>query len=166
MKHLLTALLLLAAVLAQAGDAKHTVTYRVIGLCYPERVDDLRAALKERPVTIERIDFERAELTLTHDKSFSMDNVREAVGPRSFEIRPRSTVPPAQLMRIEILVTGLDCKGCAMGTYYAIGRIDGVEQAAVSYKDGKLSALIDPARTNQGALEEALKRANVTLTGK
>ncbi len=169
MNHLRLFLLLLVPVaLVHAGDEKmETITYRVLGLCYPERVDDLRAVLKDRPVTIVGIDYARSEATITHDpKTLSAENLAHTVNAKGFWVIPRSTVPVDQLKRIEIPVTGLDCKGCALGTYNVISRIDGVEQATVSYKDGKVLVLIDPARTSQGALEEALKKGNVTLTGK
>lgn len=169
MNHLrLLLLLLLFAGLAQAGDAKlETITYRIIGLCYPERVGDLRAVLKDRPVTIVGIDYARGEATFTHDpKELSAENLGHVVAAKGFWVMPRSTVPSDKLTPIVIPVTGMDCKGCALGTYNVIARIEGVEQATVSYKEGKISLMIDPTRTNQGALEEALKKGNVTLTGK
>ena len=161
-------LFVLFAGLAQAGGAKlETVTYRVLGLCYPERVDELRAVLKDRPVTIVGIDYARGEATFTHDpKELSAESLGHAVGAKGFGILPRSTVPSEKLTRIVIPVTGMDCKGCALGTYNVIARIEGVEQATVSYKEGKISLMIDPTRTNQDALEEALKKGNVMLTGK
>lgn len=163
-------LLLIAVQVLSAGDAPPlpTVVHRIVGLCYPERVDDLKAAFKERnDVTLVSVDYERAEATLAYDpKRVSADSLRGIGGNKGFEVMPRSTVPADQLTRIAIAVVGLDCKGCALGTYNAIARIEGVEQATVSYKDGKISVLIDPARTNQAALEDALKKANVTLAGK
>lgn len=162
-------LLLIAVQVLSAGDAPPppTAVHRIVGLCYPERVEDLKAAFKERTdVTLVSVDYECAEATLAYDpKRVSTDSLRGIGGNKGFEVRPRTTVPADQLKRLAIAVVGLDCKGCALGTYNAIARIEGVEQATVSYKDGKVSVLIDPARTNQGVLEEALKKANVTLAG-
>ena len=163
-------LLFITAQVLSAGDAAPlpTAVHRIVGLCYPERVEDLKFAFRERTdVTLVSVDYEHAEATLAYDpKRVSADSLRGIGGNKGFEVRPRSTVPADQLTRIAIAVVGLDCKGCAMGTYNAIARIEGVEQATVSYKDGKVSVLIDPARTNQAALEDALKKANVTLAGK
>jgi copper chaperone CopZ len=60
-------------------------------------------------------------------------------------------------------VLGLDCKGCCLGAYESIAKIEGVEQATASFKLGLVTALIDPAKTNRAALETALKQRNVTL---
>ena len=41
--------------------------------------------------------------------------------------------------------------------------MDGVEQATASFKDGKVTALIDPARTSRDALVDALKKRQVNV---
>ncbi len=170
LRYVLCVLVIIVVQALSAGDAAPlpTAIHHIIGLCYPERVDDLKVAFKERAdVTLVSVDYERAEATLAYDpKRVSADSLRGIGGNKGFEVVPRSTVPADQLIRIGIAVVGLDCKGCALGTYNAIARIEGVEQATVSYKEGNVSVLIDPARTNQGALEDALKKANVTLAGK
>lgn len=161
------ALLLITGQIVHAGDAPPlpTTTHRILGLCYPERVDDLKAAFKERAdVTLVSVDYDRGEATFAYDpKRVSLESLANMAGSKVFEVKARSTVAFEKLTRIVIPVVGLDCKGCALGTYLAIARIDGVEQATVSYQEGKLSALIDPARTNQVALVEVLKKANVEV---
>jgi copper chaperone CopZ len=62
-------------------------------------------------------------------------------------------------------VLGLDCKACALAAYESIAKIDGVEQATASFRDGLVTARIDPARTSRAALEEILKKRGVTLKG-
>ena len=79
----------------RGDDGRHivtqTVTYRVLGLCYPERVDELRAVLKDRPVTIVGIDYARGEATFTHDpKELSAESLGHAVGAKGFGIFPTS----------------------------------------------------------------------------
>jgi copper chaperone CopZ len=81
----------------------------------------------------------------------------------TFGVRAVCTTPREKLKRIEIPVAGLDCKGCELAAYEAIFKIEGVEQATCSFKAGMMTALIDPEKTNKGALEEALKKRNVTL---
>ena len=39
----------------------------------------------------------------------------------------------------------------------------GVAQATASFREGRITALIDPAQTNRAALETALKQRNVEL---
>lgn len=72
-------------------------------------------------------------------------------------------VPKDKLARIEIEVVGLDCKACSYAAYRAIYQIEGVARATASFKDGKVTALIDPKETNRPALEEALKKKGVIL---
>ena len=42
-------------------------------------------------------------------------------------------------------MAGHDCKGCNFGLYRAIASIDGVERAVASFKEGYVTAWIDPA---------------------
>ena len=65
---------------------------------------------------------------------------------------------------LRVAVAGLDCKGCAYGAYRAIAMIDGVERAVVSFRDGHVTARIDPAKTNREALVTALRKAQVDVT--
>jgi len=81
----------------------------------------------------------------------------------TFGIRALCTTPKEKLTRIEIPVAGLDCRGCELSAYEVIAKTDGVEQATCSFRSGMMTALIDPEKTNKAALEEALKKRNVTL---
>lgn len=158
-------LIVLAAAARGADDDWPTTVHRIVGLCYPERVEDLKAEFKERPeIRLVSVDYDKAEATLAYDpKRVSQDHINSIGGGRELRIKPRSPIPFEQLTRVDIPVAGLDCKGCALGTYNAIGRIDGVYFATVDYKTGVVSTRIDPAMTNRAALEEALTKANVTL---
>jgi hypothetical protein len=42
-------------------------------------------------------------------------------------------------------------------------RIEGVEQATANFRDGLAIAWIDPNKTNQSTLEDALKKRGVQL---
>jgi copper chaperone CopZ len=64
---------------------------------------------------------------------------------------------------VEIGVLGLGCKGCCLALYDSVAKIEGVEQATASFKESKLTALIDPEKTNREALIDALKKRNVSL---
>ncbi|HTU22227.1 MAG TPA: hypothetical protein VMG10_29580 [Gemmataceae bacterium] len=42
-------------------------------------------------------------------------------------------------------------------------RIDGFETATASFREGRMTALIDPAKTNRATLEAALKKRGVDV---
>jgi len=176
MKFVSIILLLLANVCAFSADAKPAerlkVTYSVQGLFSPDRVDDFRAALKQLPeIEIVDVDYENAEATLSYvptSPSFKvskpaqirerMDGLLRGVTHGTFGLKPLYDKPRETLKQIEIPVGGLDCKGCALGTYWTIYKIDGVEHARVSFKEGWLKAAIDPTKISREALIAALKK--------
>lgn len=166
--------LLLALPVAAAEPP--TLTLRVTGLFSKDREADLRELFKERPeIQIQSIDFDHAEVALKFDpeKLFPkakpadviarLDEKLKNASHHTFGVRAVATVPRDKLTRVKIPVAGLDCKACALATYEALAKLDGVEQATASYKDGLVTALIDPAKTDRTKLEEALKQRNVTL---
>ena len=103
-------------------------------------------------------------LQLFHDSLSEADfNKLAHASNHTFHVKPRSTAQRAKLKTVVILVAGLDCKACALAAYEAVARVDGVEQATASFKEGLVTALIDPEKTNRAALAEALKKRNVTL---
>jgi copper chaperone CopZ len=150
--------------------------HRVTGLFSEDRVADLRVLLEKFPgITLKHVDFNTAEAVFEYDadqlfnkpnpdqliERFDMLLRNESRG--TFGIRPLCLLPKEKLQRVEIPVLGLDCKGCSLGAYEAIFKLDGVEQATASFKLGLVTAWIDPARTNRAVLEDALKKKNVTL---
>jgi copper chaperone CopZ len=181
--------ILLAALASIAADDKPAepapTKFRVLGLFSPDRQDDLREVVKQLPaVKVVSIDFEHAEAVLSYDleqlfpqakgkQKFTPEQITQRLDERlrqasraTFGIKPLSTVPRDKLTRVEIAVAGLDCKGCCLAAYESIAKIDGVEQATASFKNGKVNALIDPAKTNRAALQEALKKAQVHIKDK
>jgi copper chaperone CopZ len=126
-------------------------------------------------VTVVAIDFDTAEVTFSYDpaKLFPkmkekdslerFDNLLRTASSHTFGVRPLCTTPKDKLTRVEIAVLGLDCKACSLAAYESIFKIDGVEQATASFKDGLVTAMIDPEKTNRAALVEALKKRQVTL---
>ena len=53
---------------------------------------------------------------------------------------------------VVIPAAGLDCKACCLAAYETISGIDGVEQATASFKEGRITALIDPLKTDRAKL--------------
>jgi len=168
--------LISAFVLATAAVELPTTKVRITGLFAPDREKDLRELFAKWPeFKIVRIDFEFAEAELRFDAATVFprskpaevlaklnDKVRDAsVG--TFGVKPLSNVPRDKLTRIEIAVVGLDCKACCLGVYEVVAKIDGVEQATASFKDGRITARIDPAKTDKSKLMAALKERGVAL---
>lgn len=167
---------ILVGLLALCAPEVESVKHRVTGLFCREREDDLREAVKRlADVELVSVDFDRGEAMFSYDpaKFFKgvkekdrierFDNLLKGVSSRTFGIRPLCAVPWDKLTRVEIPVAGLDCKACDLAAYESISKIDGVERATASFKEGRVTALIDPARTNRAALEAALKKRNVTI---
>ena len=167
--------LLLAVLLVLSPDAQ-PVKHRVTGLFNPGREADLRDSVKKlADVSIVSIDFDAAEITFSYDAQKLLgkgtekqllerfDNLLRNASHSTFGVRALCSTPKEQLTRVQIPVLGLDCQGCCLSAYESIFRIEGVEQATASFKDGLMTALIDPAKTNRAALEDALKKRGVTL---
>ena len=178
MKTTLTFALLLALAAPAAADVQ-SVKHRVTGLFSKDREDDLREAVKTlTEVSVVSIDFDAGEATFSYDpaklfkgtkeKDFveRFDQILKQASKHTFGIRALSTVPKEKLVKVEIPVYGNDCKGCDLAVYESVYKIDGVEQATASFKTGKVTALIDPDKTNKAALEDALKKRQVKLTAK
>jgi cation transport ATPase len=156
--------------------ADQTVTHRITGVFSPEREADLRKALEKLPeITFVRFDFEHAEATFTYDPGKAFPGTKPAETVKRFDeqlrnasnhtlgVQPISSTSKDKLMRVEIPVAGLDCKACCLAAYEIIYKMEGVEQATASFKEGRISALIDPQKTERPALEQALKTRGVTL---
>lgn len=152
------------------------IKHRITGLFGKEREEDLRESVKKMTgVTLVSIDFDNGEATFEYDaaKLFKdskpkdyvdrFDNLLRQSSHHTFGARPVCTTPKDKLTRVEITVAGNDCKGCNLAAYESISKIEGVEQATASFKDGRVTALIDPTKTSKAALEEALKKRQVTV---
>ncbi len=175
MKHLILLLCALCASVihqAAAEDFRHRVT----GLFAPDRVDDFRQLVAQLPdMKLVSVDFATAEAVFSYDPAKlapkarpgqvieRLDTLVRQASRSTFGVKPLSTTPRDQLTQIEIGVLGLDCKGCALAAYEAIAKLDGVEQATASFKEGRVTALIDPKKTDRAALEAALKAKRVEL---
>ena len=171
-----TVVLALSGVEGTPAPEIEQIKHHVTGLFGREREEDLRETVKKMTgVTLVSIDFDYAEVTFEYDaaKLFKdskpkdyldrFDNLLRQASNHTFGVRPLSTTPREKLTRVEIPVLGNDCKGCCLAAYESIFKIEGVEQATASFKEGKVTALIDPAKTNRAALEEALKKRQVVL---
>jgi copper chaperone CopZ len=172
-----------AAVLATPAGADdkpapkpERITYRVLGLFAPDREKDLRAGFEDIPdIKLISVSFEDAEITVEFAPAklfpgqkpervteLVNDKVRQATH-HTFGVKPRSTVPKDKLQQVVIPVAGLDCKACCLAAYEIVAQVDGVMQATASFKDGKVTARIDPSKTDRAKLEEALRKRGVDV---
>jgi copper chaperone CopZ len=183
-KHLIAAICILTVFVGAVGAADKPAkperfTYRVLGLFSPDREKDLRKAFEELPdFRLVAVDFEGAEVTIEFDPANAFPGAKPAevverfdqklrqATRHTFGARPRRTVPKEKLVQVVIPVAGLDCKACCLAAYEIVARIDGVEQATAIFKDGKITARIDPARTDRAELEAALRKRGVAVGGK
>jgi copper chaperone CopZ len=172
----ITMLCLGVASLAGAADEPKLIKHQITGLFSPDREQDLRDVFQKLPeIKLVSIDFKNAEASFDYDpaKVFPnakpeqvierLDNMLRSVSFHTFGVRALRTIPRDKLTLIEIPIVGLDCKGCCLAAYEAVYRIDGVEQATASFKEGRVTALIDPRKTDRVALEAALKQRGVEL---
>ena len=155
--------------MAAAQEVKHQVT----GLFMPEREQDLREAVARIPdVKLVRVDYKNAEVVFEYDVAKfgkpeqaiqKLDAALRSASSSTFGVKALSAVPKEKLQWIEIKVAGCDCKACSLAAYEAIYRLDGVERATASFREGRVTALVDAARVDRSALEAALKKKGVQL---
>ena len=162
-----------------AEETASSHTFRVLGLFQPDRVDDLRETVASMPdFELADVEFESGEATFRFDavalfgRNKTPDQIAENFSQRlrqisngTFEALPVSAFPQEKQVEVKIPIAGLDCKGCSYGAYLAVHKLDGVERATASFRDGFVIAWIDPDKTNRAALEEALTNRRVTLRG-
>jgi hypothetical protein len=164
---------------AQADDkpAKpERLTYRVTGLFSPDREKDLKEAFKElADLTLVSVNFDDAEITVEFvpTKAFpgakpeqlveQFDQKLRSVTRSTFGVKPKRTVPRDKLEQVVIATAGLDCKACCLAAYESISGIDGVMQATASFKEGRVTALIDPTKTDRSKLEDSLRKRGVQV---
>lgn len=171
------ALLFPAAGLGQKeGPAPARVKHQVTGLFARDREKDLREVFeKVEGVKLLEINFAAAEVTLEYAPAKLFPNAKpeqvvqrldalvKSASHHTFGVKPLRGVPKEKLKLIELAVGGLDCKACALAAYEAVAKIEGVETATVDFREGRLTALIDPEKTDAAKLEAALKQKGVAV---
>jgi copper chaperone CopZ len=156
--------------------APETFTHRVTGLFSPAREAELREAVKRIPdLELVSVEFDRAEAKFKYDPAIffkgmkekeyveRFNNVLRQASSHTFGIRATGDVAWDKLTLVEIPVAGLDCRACELAAYEYIYRIDGVEQATASFKEGKITARVDASKTSRDALIDALKKREVKI---
>ena len=158
------------------AEEPKTIKHQITGLFSPDREKDLRNVFATLPeIKLGQIDYAKAEAEFVYDpaKVFpnakpeqlveQFDNILRNASRSTFGAKPLCTTPDDELKFVEIPVLGLDCKACCLAAYESIYKIEGVERATASFKDGLVTAWIHPDKTNVTALEEELRKKGVTL---
>jgi cation transport ATPase len=175
--HLLVPSFVILGVMTLSGPAHgETIKHQITGLFSADREQDLREVVEKMPqVKLLSIDFANAEANFEYDaaKLFPgakpeqlvqrFDSLLRSASSHTFGIKPLRSAPLEKLQLIEIPVAGLDCKACCLGAYEAVYKLDGVERATASFREGKVTALIDPEKTDRAKLEAALKKREVQV---
>lgn len=169
-------LMILSCMILSSRAAGDPVKHQITGLFMKEREQDLREAVEKIPnVKLVSIDFANAEAAFEYDPAQAFpgakpdqivqrfDNLLKNASTHTFGIKPLRSVPMEKLQLIEISVGGLDCKACSLAAYEAVYKLPGVERATASFREGRVTALIDPEQTNRARLEEALKKRGVQV---
>jgi copper chaperone CopZ len=154
------------------------LTVRVLGLFAPEREKALREAFKQlSELSLVELNYAEGELTVEFVRSKAFPGAKPEQLPQRLneKIRsathhtlgaaPRTTTPREKLTMVVIPVIGCDCPACNLAATEAIDKLEGVDRVTASFREGKVTARIDPGKTRRETLEEALKRAGVTLGG-
>lgn len=164
---------------ADAQPAKpEQVKHQVTGLFMKDREQDLRDVVDKIPhLKLVSVDFASAEAVFEYDAKQAfpgakpdqivarLDNLLRNHSSSTFGAKPLCGIPADKLQVVEIAVVGLDCKACTLAAYESVYKLDGVERATASFRDGKVTAFIDAAKTNRETLEGALKKRGVQLKG-
>jgi copper chaperone CopZ len=180
--HILPTVLLAVAVVASAQQPKaepkvERITYRVVGLFSKDRekalragFDDLAPDFKLISVNVDEaeiiVEFSPAKLWPGQNPErvaeLVNDKVRQATS-HTLGVKPRREIPRDKLQTVTIAARGCNCPGCNLAAYEIVAGVEGVYQATSSFKDSRITALIDPTKTDQTKLEEALRKRGVDV---
>jgi hypothetical protein len=153
------------------------ITYRVIGLFSKDREKALRTGFEDLAPDFKLIavNFDEAEITVEFSPAklwpgqkpervaeLVNDKVRQATS-HTLGVKPRRDIPRDKLRTVTIQVRGCNCAACNLAAYEIVATVDGVYQATANFKDERITALIDPTKTDQSKLEDALRKRSVDV---
>lgn len=160
-----------------AAKPAEPVKHQITGMFSADRVQDLKEVFAKLPnIKLVKVDFENAEATVEYDpaKAFpgakpeqiveQFDNQLRGVSSSTFGVKPLRSIEKEKLKLIEIPVVGLDCKACCLAAYESVYKLKGVERATASFKEGRVTALVNPELIDRVELEMALKQRGVQLS--
>jgi copper chaperone CopZ len=174
---LLSFLLLAGSVLhADEPSGPQRYTVRMWGLFCEEREADLRELIATIPnAKVVSASYQKSEATFEFDPklAFPNSNPKDAVNAlkqtldqatrASLTVNASPALPPDSLRSIEIRVGGLDCMACSYAAYSVVANTTGVDRATSNLKRGIVTAMIDPSKTSQEALEKTLRERGLII---
>ena len=166
------------------------VTYRIRGLFCPEREQELRTlCADELPhIKVLEVDSLRGEATFefdpvvalgpnakaaTAEKLLSLFNEKvKGASQRKYPRYPSwesvfTAVPSSphdNLQHVEMPIEGLDCQACSLAFHERLVKLDGIEHAQVSFREGRAIALVNPSKFNELAVREKLQQQGTGTT--
>ena len=172
---ILSALVILSFAYPSEAEEPKSIKHQITGLFSPDREKDLRDVFEQKlpQFKLLSIDFKNAEASFDYDptKIFPgakpeqiierFDNELRNATRHTFGAKPLRTIERDKLKLVEIPIEGLDCKACSFAVYEMVYRLKGVEMATASFKEGKLTALIDPEKIDRTEIEMTLKQRGV-----
>lgn len=158
---------------------QHTFNVQVTGLFVRDRVDAFLDLLKKVPeVRLQNLDFDKSEARFAYDPECDLfrnaqpaqviercHNRIQQLSRSTLGVRAVSSLPREQWQRLELQIAGLDCMACSYAAYDVILRIEGVEQAMASFRDGKATAWYNPSVTDRDRIIAAMKQRQVVVLG-
>ena len=154
----------------------NVIKHQITGLFSTDREQDLREVFGKLPeFKLIAIDFANAEASFEYDPAQAFpgakpeqiverfDNLVRGASNHTFGVKPLRTIEKAKLKPVEIPIVGLDCKACSLAVYEMIYRLKGVESATASFKEGRVTALINPELIDRVELEMTLKQRGVQI---
>lgn len=178
MKTLVSVLAILSGIGAALADEAE-FQFRVTSFFIPEREATVREAFESIHESLEVVDldFETAVATLRFDPAVVVEragdneeNQRALLSQMLrgstrgvVDVLPISAVPNEQIEEVVIPVAGLDCIGCSYAAYEAVRRVEGVEYAIASFRDGRVLARFDREKTSEEQLLAELMKKRIPL---
>ncbi|MCA9059688.1 MAG: DUF1585 domain-containing protein, partial [Planctomycetaceae bacterium] len=150
---------------------------RVTGLFAEERAGAFRSAVDQVPAA-RLLKLNPAEAAAVIEVDLTRDPFRGANEEQTVErlnqqlrqasnhtlgVRRPGERPFAELRRLELNVSGLDCAACCLAAHEILTRQDGVEQAEVSFRDSRAIVWYDTDLVSPEQLVEELTKRGVPV---
>ena len=114
-----------------------------------------RATKKLEGVTESNVNFATEKLGITFDETkLAGDDIKKAVSKAGYE-----AIEETAAREVSIPIQGMTCAACARTVERAVGRLNGVESAAVNFATEKASIKYDPGAVRLSEIRQAIARA-------
>ena len=138
--------------MARASKSKHEATVRIKGMHCATCTDTVREALSSlKGVEDARVNLATEKATLSYDPQLvSMNDIEKAVREAGYDVARDE---------ITLTVGGMHCATCAMTIQDALGEVNGVKDARVSFALGKAIVDYDSSVVTEAELRKAVEES-------